>query len=424
MVPAEYGRPWFPRVVGALVAWVVAGLAPACSRQDAASGGERLFLGTGEYNAQNAWDAILRFDHSELLEGAAAAPNGTMPAKQLRAAGGPVLNFPHGLFYDDSSDELYVASLFTQEGDDFSAAQACALDFKGTRCGSVGVVPAASQADGAVTLARHIAGDQTQINKPHGVWVDRSRNVLYLANTMSEDILVWDNASSRSGNVPPDRRIRHQGMGAPVFVFVDEANDRGFVAIMGSQALDSGSGPRPAVVVFNDFSSRNGEVVPSVRIYGENTRLGEGNNRTTHNVWFDAASSLLYVGHHTNEILVFDLSAVNLDPGEPVDLDLAPRVLRINDQADLSDQYDWSTYGLFYLAKQDRLYVSAGNTVGGTASASGPPNNPAAKHVVKVYEGVSRSSTSGVLTPARRISWDNVNTYYPPQPLWVDSWGD
>lgn len=372
---------------------------------------ERLFLGTGEYDPASLWDAVLRFDDSGSIAGSAATPDGTVPVKQVTSAGsGMSLNFAHSIFYDRSRDELYLASLFTN-------------GVPPAPSGSIGVLANASSANGASVMVRHIFGPSIPFNKPHGVWVDTTRDILYAANTFAENILVWDHASGVDGDIPPDRIITYSGsfMGKPVNVFVEPVSDLMFVATMQSTAIAGGMGG-PAIFVFKNASSLQGDRTPDVRIYGGTTRIDAGNNQTTHNVWYDATTGLMFVGHHTNEVLIFDLSGVNLAPAiVPTDYTaLAPRVLQINQNADNSDQYDWSCYGLFYLAEQDRLYVSAGHTQGGTATTSGPPGTGLTDHAVRVYDGVSASSVSGVYPPTRNIFWSSVTTYYPPQPLWID----
>lgn len=371
----------------------------------------QLFLGTGEYETEQAWDAVLRFDDvSAVTASDIVTPSGTVPLKTVKGTTGPNLNFGHGMFLYESRDELFVASLFTTEG---TPSEATKPDVE---AGSVGILSNASTIDGSPTLTRHIFGSNTGFNKPHGLWVDTTKDILYVANTFASKISVFDTASTVDGNVAPDRTFQYNGIGFPVHLYSDVDNDRLFVVVMQSSALNIFTA---AVLIYNNASTLSGEVVPNVRIFGTNTRLDEGNNQTTHNVMYDKNSKILFVGHHTNEVLMYDLSAVDLTPTTAVDLDLTPRVLKINDKSGDSDKYDWSCYGIFHLASTDTLYVSCGNTIGGTDIKSGPPNNGAAAHVIKVYKDISDTSKSGLVTPDQKIYWSNVSTYYPPQPLWV-----
>lgn len=188
-----------------------------------------------------------------------------------------------------------------------------------------------------------------------------------------------------------------------------------FVVSMNSGITQKGG----AVFIFKSASTLSGAVSPFIRIYGTNTRLDAGNNQTTHNVWYDSVHKLLFVGHHTNEILIFDLSSVDFQASTASDIAPAPRVIKINENDDDSDQYNWSAYGLFYHSDLDRLFVAAGNTNGGTATKSGPPGFGLTTHAIRVYNSISDPSKSGRLTPDKNIKWSTVTTYYPPQPLWV-----
>lgn len=373
----------------------------------------QLFLGTGEYSPQDDWDAVLRFDNIEALTSTANTPSGTVPLKSVLDSSSISLNFGHALFIHEDRNELFVASLFTTAGN----AQDCVGGPGVTQlqCGSIGVISNASAINGSPQLTRHIYGSNTQINQPHGLFIDTVRNDLYVANTFGDNILVWNDATTADGNIAPDRVISYSSLGRPVHVFVESSTDQLFVVSMGTGITQKGA----AVLIFNNASTLNGEVTPNVRIFGPNTRLDDGNNQTTHNVWYDAATGMLIVGHHTNEILIFDLSSVDLNAAVGQDLDIAPRVIKVHEMSDDSDQYEWSAYGLFYVSSTDQLFVSVGNTRGGTSTRSGPPGVGLTTHVVRVYDHVSDTTTQGLVTPTKNIYWSNVTTYYPPQPLWI-----
>lgn len=375
---------------------------------------ERIYIGTGEYSAMQDWHAILRFDDSTsintLMTGTAITPDATVNVQASHDDDGVMLNFAHTFFVDEERDEIYLGSLFTTlDNHDCSGPQEV--------CGSIAVISSASSMDGPQTLSRHLFGDDTQINQPHGIWLDTTRDILYAANTFSLNILVWDNASTIDGNLAPDRVITYSNMGAPVHVFVDSDADRLFVA-----GMNGGTGADPSIMIFNNASTLDGEQAPSVRIVGNNTRLTSGNNQTTHNSWYDSDTKLLFVGHHTNEMLIYDLSNVDLAPSSSTEQNLTPRVLQVNELADNSDQYQWSIYGFFYLASQDRLYISASYQANGTAMNSGPPQAGSPEQAIKIYDGVSDSSVSGITIPTREIWWDNGDQYYPAQPIWVQEY--
>ncbi len=369
---------------------------------------ERLYVGTGEYDGKASWHGILRFEGAEAIDGK-LAPNATIPVKQVTDGSGTHLNFGHGLYLHERRDELFVSTLFTRA--DNSECSPC--DPKSpAETGSIGVIGSASSSNGAQKLVRHIFGgddpvkDATQLNQPHGLWIDEKRDLLYVANTFGQSVLVFSSASTADGNVRPARRITSQKLGFPVFVFVDSAADRMFVASMGAGPLSK----EPSVLVYRAASTLDGVADPPLRIVGPSTRLGTGNNQTTHNVWWVAEKKLLLVAHHTNEVLLFDLADVDLDAPGPLDRDLSPRVIDVSDSDATVPNH--SVYGLFYLPENDRLYVSVGFARGGPNPGT-PPN------AVKVYDGVSARTVSGRVAPARLIHWTNGDVYFPPQPLWV-----
>ena len=382
---------------------------------------ERLFLGTGEYSPEADWHGILRFEAAQDISSGnvtmRATPDATMPVKQM-TSGSHNLNFAHSLVHWKDRDELYISSLFTTD-DNHNCGEGLGMngfpDPTKERCGSIGVLSNVSTADGAQTVARHLYGPNTRINQAHGIWLDQTRDILYVANSSLSDssdkaILAFEPASTVDGDVAPARVLQYttmQGFGTPVHVFVDEVMDRLFIASMNP----------PQIAIYPNASTQNGDVAPPTRIIGDQTRLTDGNNQTTHNVWFIPHKEWLVVGHHTNEILIYPLSGMNLDSGAG-DLNIEPYVLGIHEESDDSDQYDWSTYGFFYVREHDRLYVSAGHTQGGNANGSGGPN-PGGSHQIKVYDAFSMWTTWGQRAPDRRIHWDSWETYYPPQPLWI-----
>lgn len=391
---------------GIIVSLVVAFYGCGTSKSGAADAGttttghERLWIGTGEYDAKQNWHAILKFDPAETLNGA-FTPQATIPVNDLVDASGVHLSFAHGLFFDEAKDEVYVAALFTRQDN-----QPCApCDPKDPmEPGSIGVFSNVSKATGGGKLSRHIFGgdvpanDKTRLVQPHGVWKDNSRDILYVANTFGSNLLAFHDARNANGNIAPTRVVESRFIGFAVFPYVDEPRDRLFVATMG------GSGE--AIIVYNNASTISGAVDPNVRITGPNTRLGAGNNQTTHNVWYSHARKLVIAAHHTNEILIFDASAVDFESAAKRDYDLTPKV--IDASASDADIPLTSVYGLFYLEEADRMYVSVG--IQGDGSK---PNR------VVVYENVSAAATNGRVAPARTIQWTNRSTYYPPQPLWV-----
>ncbi|WP_293247548.1 hypothetical protein [Nannocystis sp.] len=189
-------------------------------------------------------------------------------------AQGVHLNFVHTIFVREDRDELYAGALFTT-----TEGEPCPM---ASLCGSVAVFAGASQLDGPQVATRSLFGPTTTLRLPHGVWVDETRDILYVANTFAGSILVWDKASEVDGDIKPDRTITWQDMGAPVYIYVDAATDRAFVA-----AMPMIGGKQPQVLIYENISTRNGPSLPNLLVAGPNTRLDIG-NPTTHNTWFIA----------------------------------------------------------------------------------------------------------------------------------------
>lgn len=364
---------------------------------------DRIYVGTGEYEPHQNWHAILRFEQADTMNSLFASdqytPTSTIPVKDCYASG-VMQNFVHGIYLDESHDEMYTSTLFSNAGNFLTtnsdtAVGSIAVYGNISLAGSTGQVP-----------VRHIFGDSTQLKQPHGLWYDPKHDMLYVANTFAENILVFHNASTRTGNTTPDRIISHPSLGRPVYVFVDSLNDRLFVTCMPSP-----SSPMPFVGCYNGASGVNGTVPPIFRVWGSNTRMQIG-NQTTHNCWWNEEDSLLIVGHHTNEILLFDLKGTNLNPSAPTDYNLTPRVIRVNKLSSNADASNYSVYGLHYQEDIDQLWVAIGYFSGGPAPGS--PNN-----VIRRYDLVSNPADSGIVTPDREIWWTNGNIYYPPQPIWL-----
>ncbi len=364
---------------------------------------ERIYIGTGEYNPHPDWHGILRFEdaanyNSGTLCDITYIPDATIPVQQC-STGTMFMNFEHGLYVDETNDRMYVATLFTNPNNVLTTNP-------DTAKGSIAIFDNISTLNGGQTPARHIYGNLTQLRQPHGCWLDEANDRLYVANSFGCNILVFNNASTINGNTAPDRVISHPTLSTPVYIFIDNTADRMFVACSGV-----GCGGPPKVCIFNNASTINGVVNPNVRIEGSNTRLGY-RNPTVHNVWYNTTNGLLAVGHHTHEMLFFDMNTVNMTPASPTTYNMIPRVIQINDEVNLSDTSNHNLYGFYWDEERDIMYASDGISNGGPQPGS-PPN------VIKIFENVSDTSVHGVIIPDRTICWSNGDVYFPPQPIWV-----
>ena len=176
------------------------------------------------YVANNGNDAILVFDN-------ASTANGDITPS--RAITPPAGSF-QGVYVDTTRDKLYVVDA------GFGNA--------------ILVFDNASTANGNITPSRTIAGPATTLLGPQNVFVDVTTNRLYVANELGNAILVFNNASTANGDIAPTRTISGAAttFNFPTDVFVDMANDKLYVA-----NLDGNS-----ILVFNNASTASGNVGP------------------------------------------------------------------------------------------------------------------------------------------------------------------
>ena len=146
------------------------------------------------------------------------------------------------LFLDMVNDRLYV-------GDDGNGVK---------------VFNGASTANGAPSPARTITGDFGATFAIHGVAVDTTaRNILYVSNTnhttSSDQISVFDGASTVNGSNAPNRTITPNPVSSVGGISLDAANDRLYVA---------GGASATTVMVFNGASTANGSTAPAKTLLG------------------------------------------------------------------------------------------------------------------------------------------------------------
>jgi hypothetical protein len=93
----------------------------------------------------------------------------------------------------------------------------------------------------------------TPINVPAGLFIDAASDTLYVANDGANNVLVYSAASTRSGaDVPPARVINCLTFVGPTDLVVDSVNNL-LVTQLGG-----------AVLIFNNASTRNGTITPDL----------------------------------------------------------------------------------------------------------------------------------------------------------------
>ncbi|MDC4225124.1 MAG: hypothetical protein MPW15_13070 [Candidatus Manganitrophus sp.] len=132
---------------------------------------------------------------------------------------------------------------------------------------------------------RTIGGAATGLNRPFGVFIDTQRDILYVTNTgtvgnNTSSILAFHNASTANGNIAPNRVISSPGGAAPADILntpiapsVNMEDDRLFLINRGNNSI----------YIYDNASSRSGPLDPDRKIAGAATLLtfsGDGADPT------------------------------------------------------------------------------------------------------------------------------------------------
>jgi hypothetical protein len=123
----------------------------------------------------------------------------------------------------------------------------------------------ATRVHGNVAPARRIAGAKTLIATNAGLVLDHTRNRLYLgreAISSPARILVWNDASTIDGEAPPDAELTGLPMNGLTDVFLDETNDRLYVADFQLEGIYVYDGASKLTGAVNRAPDRT--IVPSV----------------------------------------------------------------------------------------------------------------------------------------------------------------
>jgi DNA-binding beta-propeller fold protein YncE len=217
--------------------WIVAALVCAslftgCSTEDTEE------EGTGEMLVSNRGAAtIAHFKRASTAEGA------ILPQTYLRGSNTRLAQ-PGQLSYDATSKRLIVPN-----GGDNSI-----LFFDDVLNVSESVPP-----------RRFLTGIGTQLNRPVSVHYDSGHDQLYVANAGSNSIVIYGNASTIEGGTAPLRTLSGSAtkISSVSAILLDTGSDRLWVADPVANAL----------LVFNNASTLNGNVPPNRYILGTNTRL-------------------------------------------------------------------------------------------------------------------------------------------------------
>jgi DNA-binding beta-propeller fold protein YncE len=325
--------------------------------------------GTGSqlYVSGNTSPRLLIYNDANTVSGS------TLPNRVV-AGGLTTLSGPRGIAVDMARDQIYVANFLndsilvfhsartvtggdapsrTITGAPLSRPSALFMDVVNNRLyvvntsgNSILIYDNASTLNGGVAPSRTLTGVATTLSAPIGIYVDTTRNLLYVSNGNNK-ILVFSNAASVTGNVVPARTIA--GLSSPGGIYVDVMTDRLYVADTGANAI----------VVFNNASTANGSPTPDRMLSGGGTQLNQPRD-----VFVDTGTDRLYVANFgSNSILVFDNASTVTNPAVPSrNLSLTASTGPWGIYVDVTPIVIGSTANLDGYARSD-----------GTASASGSP---------------------------------------------------
>ena len=172
--------------------------------------------------------------------------SGNVAPSRTISGSNTTLQSPIGIWYDSTSDELYVAN--------FNDA-------------SIDIFDNASTLNGNVAPSRTLSGSNTTFVDPIALWLDNSSDQLYASDYSKGAVDVFDNASTVNGNIAPSRIIAgtNTTLGFPWTLWLDSANNRLYV----STSIGN------SVLVFDGADTINGNVAPSRTIAGANTGFNQ-----------------------------------------------------------------------------------------------------------------------------------------------------
>jgi DNA-binding beta-propeller fold protein YncE len=223
------------------------------------------------YVANTGANSILVFNNARTATG------GDAPNRTISNTTPPIT--PMALFIDPINDRLYVAN---------------------TGGNSVLIYDNASTLNGsAVTPSRALVGVLTTLISPMGIYVDTTRNLLYVANGTNQ-ILVFNNADAVNGNIAPIRSIPI--LSASAGIFVDVMADRLYVSNTSANSI----------FVFDGASTSNSSSTPN------RTLSGASMLNQPRDVFVDTGTDRLYVTNAgDNSIRVFNNASTVNNPASP-----------------------------------------------------------------------------------------------------------
>ncbi|HEY7404232.1 MAG TPA: hypothetical protein VIB39_11965 [Candidatus Angelobacter sp.] len=216
------------------------------------------------YVSNSGNNSIVRFDSAFIDSG------NIIPAATISGAN-TTLTAPAYITLDAANDRLYVAN----------NADLSILIFDNI-----------STKNGNVAPERTISGGATTLVSPSDLTLDRGRNLLYVADDI--DIQVFSSASTATGNIAPARTLS-PGF-AVAAVFIDGTNDRLYAANSASNSI---------TIYDNASTLASGPVTASRTIQGAATHLA-----TPSGIQLDGSGRLVVSNAAPPSITIYNNAAV------------------------------------------------------------------------------------------------------------------
>lgn len=256
--PTPLGKLYVSNSDGSIIAFdnalnVQDNIPPTRRFPEAITGPTGIFLDEANdtlYVANTDHNSILIYEHASSFNPAL----GSALATHIISGTQTGLNKPFGVVYDPGRGRLYVVN----KENSVSVFQA----------GCAG----AAALDGNISPCQTLSGTATLLDFPRALALDAARDILYISNTGTNSILIYENASGSAlqGNVPPTRIISpHSGseidsiLTLPFGLAVDSTNDRLYVVNTGRN--------RPAILIYDNASARSGATIPDRLLVDEVT---------------------------------------------------------------------------------------------------------------------------------------------------------
>lgn len=271
-----------------------------------------VYVFDGNVNSVMAWDSAETADGN-------VAPDRTISGVNTG------INGAHGLEYDSRSDSVLIgdnggssirifddvvttsgniaasrtitgASTLLSGGYDLALDETRNLLYSASNTGIL-VFSNASTVNGNVAPARVITGANVPISgRDHRFALDAGSDRLYISEFGNNTVLVYDNISTKDGNVAPDRIIT--GISNPWGIAIDSSRDILYVNRYGDATID----------IFDNARTINGAVTPNRSLTGAAISMPQGCDLA-----IDSVSNTLYATTGTGlEVLIWsNASSVN-----------------------------------------------------------------------------------------------------------------